>query len=305
MAGNRREKHISSLQQLLDFKDDPELQASLAAAQREAEQVLETITYTRLKKKQEPTSREVGFPAHLRREEIQVAIPADKQELLDQGQLVLIGYEPREVLCHRPSEVYVTRYLEPVFGVPSKTPPDASDTASTVPVATVPVDRVEMPAALGDQGKYDASVPAAIVHGKFGLHIPYYRLQDIFSASGWTPTRSTIDYLTDLAAEAVEELPKLMKQRLLAGQYIGLDDTTVTLIMPQKLPELSELAQADSRLVRLVEKMQEARRKGEKSLAAKMWAYSGGADAPYDMFDFRVSLTAMDRPNFLAIMAGM
>jgi hypothetical protein len=81
-----------------------------------------------------------------------------------------------------------------------------------------------MPAALGEQGKYDASVSAAIINGKFGLHIPYYRLQDIFSASGWTPTRSTIDYQTDMAAEAIEELPKLMIRRLLAGQYIGMDD---------------------------------------------------------------------------------
>jgi hypothetical protein len=40
---------------------------------------------------------------------------------------------------------------------------------------------------MGEQGKYDASVSAAIINGRFGLHIPYYRLQDIFSSSGWRP----------------------------------------------------------------------------------------------------------------------
>ena len=161
--------------------------------------------------------------------------------------------------------------------------------------------REEMPAALGEQGKYDASVAAAIINGKFGLHIPYYRLQDIFSASGWTPSRSTIDYQTDLAAEAIEELPKLMIRRLIAGRYVGMDDTNVTLIMPREIPEVN---QECSRTQRLIEKMQEAKRKGEKSLAAKMWAYSGGEDAPYDVFDFRVSRHRDGPAEFLEKYSG-
>ncbi len=286
-AGNRSEKLDDPRQQLLEFPDDPELRAALEAAKRQAEQEIETITYTRAKKKADAQSRQEGFPAHLRREEITLPIPADKQPLIDQGQLLLAGYEPREVLCHKPSEVYVQRILEPVFALPE------------APQAIV--DRVEMPAALGEQGKYDASVAAAIINGKFGLHIPYYRLQDIFNASGWSPTRSTIDYLTDLSAEAIEELPKLMTSRILAGQYVGLDDTSVTMIMPPTLPE----AKSDcSRTRRLIEKMQEARKKNEKSLEAKMWAYSGGDDAPYDVFDFRVSRHRDGPAEFLANYGG-
>jgi len=56
--------------------------------------------------------------------------------------------------------------------------------------------------------------------------------------------------------------------------------------MPSVIPEAN---QECSRTMRLIEKMHEAKRKGENSLAAKMWAYSGGSDAPYDVFDFRVS----------------
>lgn len=271
LAGNRREKYIDPNQPLLPFVDDPELQAALEAAQRQAAEEIETITYTRAKRR-EAKPRSDSFPDYLRREEITVAIPADKQQLIDQGQLLHVGYEPREVLCHKPSEVYVKRFLEPVFA--------AAAAPETI------VAREEMPAALGEQGKYDASVSAAIIHGKFALHIPYYRLQDVFNASGWTPTRSTIDYLTDLSAEAIEELPKLMIRRLLAGQYLGLDDTSVTMIMPQEIPAPRHDC---SRTLRLIEKMREAKRNNEKSLEAKMWAYSGGEDAPYDIFDFRVS----------------
>jgi transposase len=272
LAGNRSEKFINPAQQLLDFPEDKEMQAVLEAAKREAEEAIEKITYTRTKKKDKAKLRSDLFPVHLRRVEITVAIAADKQQLIDEGKLILLRYEPKEVLCHKPSEIYVTRYLEPVFATAEKPETEAF--------------REEMPAAMGEQGKYDASVAAAIINGKFGLHIPYYRLQDIFSASGWTPSRSTIDYQSDLAAEAIEELPKLMKGRLLAGQYIGMDDTSVTLIMPSEIPQAN---QECSRSLRLIEKMQEAQGKGEKSLEAKMWAYSGGEDAPYDVFDFRVS----------------
>jgi len=45
----------------------------------------------------------------------------------------------------------------------------------------------------------------------------------------------------------------------------------------------------DPKSLRLAEKLAEARSKGEKSLQAKMWVYSGLHDAPYNIFDFRVS----------------
>lgn len=287
LAGNRSEKFVNPAQQLLEFPDDKELQAVLDAAKREAEEALQKITYTRSARKEKTKLRSDEFPAHFRREEVTIAIPADKQKLIDEGKLILLRYDAREVLCYKPAEPFVKRFLEPVFATPE--------------APTVDACRVEMPAALGEQGKYDASIPAAIINGKFALHIPYYRLQDVFSSSGWTPTRSTIDYQTDLAAEAIEELPKLMIRRLLAGQYVGMDDTSVTLLMPSEIPEAN---QECSRTMRLIEKMHEAKRKGEKSLDAKMWAYSGGTDAPYDVFDFRVSRHRDGPAEFLVDYAG-
>jgi transposase len=80
-----------------------------------------------------------------------------------------------------------------------------------------------------------------------------------------------------------------------------MDDTNVTLIMPSEIPEVNKEC---SRSMRLIEKMQEAQRKGEKSLGAKMWAYSGGEDAPYDVFDFRVSRHRDGPAEFLANYSG-
>ena len=65
LAGNRREQFIHPDQKLLEFPEDQELQAALEAAKREAEQEIESITYTRIKKKQEVKPRSDSFPSHL------------------------------------------------------------------------------------------------------------------------------------------------------------------------------------------------------------------------------------------------
>jgi hypothetical protein len=96
---------------------------------------------------------------------------------------------------------------------------------------------VDAEANLGDKSRYHPSVAAQIVNGKFGAHLPYYRLQDIFASSGWTPNRSTLDYVTDLVHEVTQDLPKLMLEELKKSLCIGLDDTQVKLIMPKEIPD--------------------------------------------------------------------
>ena len=146
LAGNRSEKFVNPAQQLLEFPDDKELQAVLDAAKREAEEALQKITYTRSTRKEKTKLRSDEFPAHFRREEVTIAIPADKQKLIDEGKLILLHYEAREVMCYKPAETFIKRFLEPVF--------------ATTEAPAVEAFRVEMPAALGEQGKYDSSVSA-------------------------------------------------------------------------------------------------------------------------------------------------
>jgi len=145
--------------------------------------------------------------------------------------------------------------------------------------------RSKIPAGLGEQGRFDATGAAAVACAKVELHIPDYRLQDMFSGSGGAPSSSTLDYTQDLLMEAVEELPKLTIRRVLKSRCIGMDDTGETLIMPKEIPEV---VQGDLRTQRLIEKMPKAK-EGKISLDAKMWAYSAADDAPYDILDFRVS----------------
>jgi len=275
LAGNRREKFINPNQQLLEFPEDKELQAALEAAKREAEQEVETITYTRSKQKKEAKPRSDSFPAHLRREETVKSLSDEDQKLADSGREV-VRQLIHEVLCYKRPELFVQAYFQLML----------KESQAEIAKETIENLRNEIPAGLGEKGRYDASVAAAIACGKFELHIPYYRLQDMFASSGWTPSRSTLDYLMDLTAEAVQELPLLMTRRVLLSHCIGMDDTGVKLIMPKEIPEI---VQGDLRTQRLIEKMLEAKKEGKTSLDAKMWAYSGSEDQPYDIFDFRVS----------------
>jgi transposase len=287
LAGKKREKYINPNQKLIEFPEDKELQAALEAAKREAEQEVEKITYTRAKQKKQAKPRTDSFPIHLRREDIVKPLSSDDQKLADSGREV-VRQLIQEVLCYKRPELFVRAHYQ-VLLKDDQTPQNIESL------------RQKLPAGLGQQGRFDASVAAAIACGKFELYIPYYRLQDMFSGSGWTPSRLTLDYTQDLLMEAVEELPKLMIRRVLQSQCIGMDDTGVTLIMPKEIPDVVE---GDLRTQRLIEKMLEAKKEGKTSLDAKMWAYSGADDAPYDIFDFRVSRHRDGPAEFLAGYGG-
>jgi hypothetical protein len=74
--------------------------------------------------------------------------------------------------------------------------------------------------------------------------------------------------------------------------------------MPRELPDISG-ADIDPILVRLHEKMQQAKKEKKESLDAKMWGYTSFDPLkPYDLFDFRVSRHRDGPAEVLAGYAG-
>jgi transposase len=274
MSGKKREKFIDANQLLIEFADDKELQATLEAAKKEAEKEIETITYTRTKepKKRKPPAD--SFPSHLPREEVEVAVPPAFQARIDSGELYIKHYNYTEALKTIPAQLVVLRYKKPVLAYVNEPEHELL---------------VEEEANLGEKGRYHPSTAAHIINGKFGLHLPLYRLQDVYASCGLTLSRSSLDYNIELAHEVTQELPKVMLSRMMAASCLGFDDTHVTLIMPSTIPKL-EPGKTDLRTQRLIEKMNEAEKEHKDSLAAKMWGYTSfDPMVPYDFFDFRVS----------------
>lgn len=273
-SGKKREKFINADQMLLEFQEDKELQEALEAARKEAEEEVERITYERVKQPKVRKKSPDSFPAHLPREEVEVAIPQAFQERVDSGELFIKRYEFTETLKSIPSKLVVLRYKKPILAV-------VADPQRELPT--------EEEVNLGEKGKFHPSVGAQVVTGKFSLHLPYYRLQDAFASSGWTPSRSSLDYLVDLVYDATKDLVAEMNKRLLEAKCIGLDDTFTRLLMPKALPDILG-EHVDPKLIRLYDKMVEAKKKNEESLGAKMWGYTSFDPLrPYDLFDFRVS----------------
>ena len=274
MSGKKREKFIGADQLLIEFEDDKELQAALEAARKEAEQELERITYTRSKERKDRKPPADKFPDHLPREDVEVAVPAAFQARIDSGELYIKDYSYSEALKTIPAQVVVLRYKRPVLAY-------VNDPEREL--------LVEEEANLGEKGRYHPSTAAHIVNSKFGLHLPLYRLQDIYASCGVTLSRSSLDYNIELAHDVTRELPKVMLSRFLGANCIGFDDTHTTLIMPREIPKIDP-DKTDLRTLRLIEKMEEAVKDQKDSLDAKMWGYTSfDPSVPYDIFDFRVS----------------
>ncbi|MEZ6137042.1 MAG: transposase [Pirellulaceae bacterium] len=277
LEGKRREKFPWTVQQLaLEFPDDPELQEALQQAKAEAAGITEEITVKRTKRRKQKKGDE-KFPDHLRREFVDALAADSERYCSEHGERKIIRYDEVETLVLKRPELFVrvTRY--PIFACAGQ--PQCGLKSPERPVGIVEGDR------------YDASLAVAIANNKFGYYLPYYRMQDIFASSGWTPSRSTLDNIIDGLEFIVQPLIELMWQRVLSDLGVGIDDTNVTLLMPNAIPEVKQDDTPEQQLKtrRLIDKMLEAQKKGEASLNAKMWVYSGLVNQPYNLFDFRVS----------------
>ena len=272
MHGRRSEKRVPSSpdQQWLPFEDDAEYLAARAEAEAEAEVVIQTFTVQREVRKRKPRSE--SFPDHLRREEMVAVTPDSVLHCATHGDRTLVGYDETHTLVYKPADLYVLVTKYPKYACTGH--PDCG------------ISSPERPTSLVEGNRYDTSVAATIVEAKWFYYLPIYRHQDLFAGAGWMPSRSTLLNIVQQVEFVIDPLIAYMKQRVQQDMGVGLDDTSCRLLIPKVLPVV---AAGDLKTQRLLEKIAEAGAKGEDSLMAKMWVYSGLHHAPYNIFDFRVS----------------
>ena len=264
----RSERYIHAPNQLkLDFGAEAEGAAeSLTEAALEAGR--EVKGPIRRKKKRR---RDEHLPEHLPCYEVIADVPEEEKQCPEHGERKLIGYDTTETLeFERPKlKVRVTKY-----------PKYACEEEPECGVA-----QAERPTGLVEGNKYDASIAAEVITNKYGYHLPIYRQQDLFAGSGWTPSRSTLLNILEASAFVLEPLVVHIRKTVLASPILGTDDTRVTLMVPQSIPEP---VAGDAKSERTYEKLQEATEKGKPSVTARMWAYRS-VTVPLTFFDFTVS----------------
>ena len=271
LYGRRSERVVDAAnQRKIDFGDDPEVRDALADAAAEAEEVIEEIVRRKKKKKQRQPRGE-KFPKHIQRYEKIVEVGDELKKCATHGERRCIGYDQTETLEFlRPVlRVRVTKY--PKYVCPEE--PQCG------------VKQPSRPKGLVEGNRFDTSVGAEIVAARFGYHLPYYRQQDWFAGSGWTPSRSTLLNISAAVAAVLRPLADYYRQLLLTCGGMGCDETTVTLVVPPTIPQVEA---DDPRSARIHEVLSRAVQEGRKSIDARIWAYRP-FELPFNVFDFTVS----------------
>ena len=204
------------------------------------------------------------IPEGLPEEIIQHELSEDQRRCPVDGTVMpRIRWEESKQLDYVPAKLKVIVHRRAVYACPAK-----HDEAGLV-TAPKPPQPIE-------KGLAAAGLLAQVVVGKFGDHLPGYRLEDIFSRHGVEIRRSTIyDWLAGVA-DLCQPLLELMKQHVLASKIIHTDDTQVKLI------------DASLRGTRL----------------ARFWCYLGDARRPYAVYDFTADRTRAGPQSFLKEFRG-
>jgi transposase len=263
------ERYLADPKQfVIDFGDSPEV---VDAAAGIAEAAVEFVGGYERRKPGTEKPRLEALPAHLPRYEVRLPVPAGLKDCPTHGEREVIGFDWRETLEIVPLKLIVRR-----TGIPKLACKDAPE------CGVVEADR---PVGLIEGNKYDTSIAAEIIVDKYGYHIPIYRQQDLFASCGWTPSRGTLLNIQKSAAELIRPLVMHLREVVRAGPVIGTDDTTVTLITPQKMPDFDPGDPKSARAREVIAAALEPRR---ASVTARMWAYRSVTE-PINLFDFTVS----------------
>ena len=274
LYGRKSERRVDGEGQLflnLGETPTPEVASALEDAIREAHQIVDDAEATKKnRKKKRPARSDRKLPEHLPRYERVVDLPEDKRE-----GLTLIGYDEVETLECTGMElkVRVTKYAK-YARRGDKTRVNASPS----------IISPERPTGLVEGDRFDASIGVEVVAWKYFYHLPFYRQQDLFAGSGWTPSRSTLVNIETAVEFALRPLAEYLRGVLKQDRTVSCDDTGVLLITPKTMPDLSNHPRGE----RIGEVLKNAIESGKPSINANMWGYYASR-LPVVAFDFTVS----------------
>jgi len=284
---SRSERYLGDPAQLrLDFGDTDDA-ADAAEGLADAVEDADLIPAHRRRKPRK--RRDEGLPEHLPRYEVTAEVLDADKNCETHGERTLLPeamWDKTETLeFERPKlRVRVTRH--PKLACPGQ--PECG------------IVSPERPTGIVEGNKYDTSIAAEIIAGKFSYHLPIYRQQDYFAGSGWSPGRSTLLNILTGCYFVIGPLLDYFKQTLQNDPVIGCDDTGVTLLYPKTLPAFDL---TDPKQRRIHEVFAKALEGGKSSINAKMWAYRG-ATVKLNVFDFTVSRHRDGPESFFADYSG-
>lgn len=156
------------------------------------------------------------LPAHLPREELLLDVPESERTCGCCGQpMQRIGEDRSERVDLTPARITVKVIVRPKYACTQK---------------HGGVKQAETPPSPVPGGRFDFGFVAHVVTSKVADHLPLYRQQDVLARAGIELSRSTLCEVMAGAALLLAPLAMLLKRRLLAGDFLGADDTPVRLL---------------------------------------------------------------------------
>ena len=219
----------------------------------------------RRRRRKGPPKSDRKFPEHLPRVEQIIDLPEEQRKGLK-----LIGYDEVETLrwISPKLEVLLRKYAK--YACPNN--------------KTRGIISPERPTGLVEGDRFDASVGVEVVAWKYFYHLPFYRQQDLFAGSGWTPSRISLVNIESAVDYALQPLADHLFKLLKTDSCVGCDYTSVILITPKQMPDFSD----HPRRERITEVLGDAIESGKSSIYGKFWGYYASR-LPVVGFDFTVS----------------
>lgn len=271
----RSERYLEDPNQLkIDFGGSDDAADAAEGLAQAIDESQEIVVPEHTRRRHARQTRQEKFPDHIPRYEVEAAVPDELKHCPEHGERKVIGYDRAEKLEFERPKLKVRVTLFPKF---------ACQGAPGCGIASP-----ERPTGLVEGDKYDTSVAAEVITGKYGFHLPIYRQQDYFAGTGWTPARSTLLNILEASAFVIRPVAEYFKQTILTGPILGTDDTRVTLLLPTPPENIPKPIEGDPKSQRIYEVFTEAVREGKPSVSGRMWAYRS-VTIPLNVFDFTVS----------------
>lgn len=223
-----------------------EIEHEYTAPVEDIEDAIKVPEHTRKKRGRKP------LPKNLPRKEVIHDIP-EKDKVCDCGcELEKIGEEVSEKLDIIPAQVIVIKNIR--YKYTCKSCEGLESASGTVKIAPVP--KQLLPKSLATPG-----LMSYLLTAKFCDGLPFYRMEKIFLRMGIELSRQTMSRWAIKIAERCRILINIMREELLSGPLIGIDETTLQVLKePGRKPETKSY----------------------------MWVYRGGTkDKPVILYEYR------------------
>ncbi len=180
-------------------------------------------------------SRRVADESNLRREIVRSELPLDQRRCPKTGvELVEVGVKVSKELDYRRGELVVVEHHQVVYGPAPEVAAERNIEPVLAPAHMVAVEGVTA----------SANLLAWLIYQKYVLHLPLYRLEQVFGELGLRLARTTQSDWVQKVAFALRPVKDEIERQVRAGPVLSFDDTVTECFVVNEVTGRRKLKQA-------------------------------------------------------------